>query len=372
MYKDWKPPGELIKTLNDEASTYEIWKSSLLDKPVQQMLKRIQILVPLFIEGGTLINMDDDPEWSLRRWTVFLMYKKNSQTETSVTSPYVFMGYSTVYRYYPYQPSTPPASPVGKTSDRRKLDFQFPFPEGYDLELACRSRISQFILLPPFQRGGNGSRLYETIFLHYLHHPQTVEITVEDPNEDFDDLRDLNDLKRLRGLPEFDSIRINTDVVPRPKGKFQAGLTVDLQVRETLRKSVKIAPRQFIRLVEMQLLSRIPTTIRKSLLLQKKTGTYVENKALENEYHLWQLFVKQRLYRHNKDSLAQLDVPERIEKLDETLGSVELDYDRLLRTLDARQALKYKPEIGKGKKRATDDESEAAEPAIKRARVDEV
>ena len=48
------------------------------------------------------------------------------------------------------------------------------------------------------------------------------------------------------------------------------------------------------------------------------------------------MLVKQRLYRHNKDSLAQLDRVERIEKLEQALGSVEVDYARLLRAFDAR------------------------------------
>jgi histone acetyltransferase 1 len=39
------------------------------------MIKRIQILVPLFIEGGTLVELDE-PDWALERWTVFFLYEK--------------------------------------------------------------------------------------------------------------------------------------------------------------------------------------------------------------------------------------------------------------------------------------------------------
>ena len=52
---DWTPPGELWQTLEVEGKTYEVWKGGLTDPAVKQLIKRIQILVPLFIEGGTLI-----------------------------------------------------------------------------------------------------------------------------------------------------------------------------------------------------------------------------------------------------------------------------------------------------------------------------
>jgi histone acetyltransferase 1 len=375
IYKDWKPPGELLRTLTASDSTYEIWKGSLADKAVQQMVKRIQILIPLFIEGGQAIN-PNDPEWSLQRWTVFLLYKKSTEIDTSSGSPYVFMGYSTVYRYYHYQLPTPPSSPPSKklplpTAQPVHHEFQFPLSDTSKSELPCRSRISQFLILPPFHGGGNGSRFYESIFDFYLSTPQTVEITVEDPNETFDDLRDLNDLKRLRTMPEFTGLRIRTDVTIPKKGRVPTGKIVDLLAIESLRRKMKIAPRQFMRLVEMQLLSLIPTYVRKSLLHELKKGTAAELKAREHEYHLWQLFVKQRLYRHNKDTLIQLDRAERIDKLDDALSAVEADYGRLLRTLDQRQE---KSATGNGEgngKRAADEEIDDGGPSSKKVKVTE-
>jgi len=192
-----------------------------------------------------------------------------------------------------------------------------------------------------------------------------VEITVEDPNEQFDDLRDLNDLARLSHLPEFTSLRINTDVVVRHKGRVPAGKIVDSAALDAIRGKMKIAPRQFSRVVEMQLLSLIPTSIRKSLLLEQKQGTVAEQKLKEHEYHLWELFVKQRLYRHNKDSLIQLDRAERIDKLEDALGSVEADYARLLRKFDERA----NPKASNGKRSAPDEDDE--EPVQKRAKVAE-
>jgi histone acetyltransferase 1 len=345
-----------------------------VDKAMQQMLKRIQILIPLYIEGGTAINLND-PEWSLQRWTVFLLYKKIAEKVTSGGSPYIFMGYSTVYRYYHYQLPTPPSSPAGEKTPITKPathDFQFPLSNTSRPEIPHRSRISQFLILPPFHGGGNGSRFYETIFDFYLNAPQTIEITVEDPNEIFDDLRDLCDIKRLRTMPEFTDFRIRTDVTVRQKGRVPTGKIVDLVAMESLRRKMKMAPRQFFRMVEMQLLSYIPTYIRKSLLHEQKKGTPAEIKAREHEYHLWQLFVKQRLYRHNKDTLIQLDRAERIDKLDDALNAVEADYGRLLRTADQRQ--EKKPANGNGEgngKRAADEDVDGGGPSSKKVRMSE-
>jgi len=359
-YADWKPPGELWKTIQSRDQTYEIWKGSLADLAVQQMIKRIQIMVPFFIEGGTFIELEDP---ALDRWTVFFLYQKKTVDVTA--SPYVFMGYSTIYKYFYYQPiatNSPPSATKQRISHPANLDFQLPLPQSKDTSFSCRSRISQFLILPPFQGGGNGSRFYNAIFDFYLHEPQTIEITVEDPNESFDDLRDLNDLTLLRTLPEFTTLRINTSVTLRAKGPVPRNI-VDLSALEALRKKMKIAPRQFYRVVEMQLLSLIPTSVRQSLLLEQERKKEPNSAERKKEYHLWQLWVKKRLYKHNKDTLMQLDRVERIEKLEQALGGVEADYARLLRALDSR---------GKGKAVVGNGEGSASGANGKRSSPDDV
>ncbi len=78
-----------------------------------------------------------------------------------------------------------------------------------------RLRLSQFVILPPYQQQGHGCRfppgsccspvradmilaqLYSTLFQHLLNRPDVAELTVEDPAEAFEDLRDRNDLRYL-------------------------------------------------------------------------------------------------------------------------------------------------------------------------------
>lgn len=339
IYAQWAPPGKLWQSLEAGGQTYEVWKGSLADPAVRQLVKRIQIFVPLFIEGGTFIELDE-PDWSLERWTVFFLFEKSADPVPGI-SAYTFMGYSTVYRFYFHQSLTPPSSPLRAKqaiNSPTDIDFDLANSEYSFSNHPCRSRISQFIILPPFQKGGNGSRFYNSIFDFYLKEPQTVEITVEDPNEAFDDLRDLNDLARLRKLPEFANLRINNKAVARAKGLVPRDI-VEADSLQKIRKQIKIAPRQFARLVEMHLLSFIPLSIRQSLLVERPSNI-PDRPAKEHEYRLWQLLTKQRLYRHNRDSLMQLDRAERIEKLEDALGSVEADYARLLRIFDERQKAK--------------------------------
>ncbi|KAH8805646.1 acyl-CoA N-acyltransferase [Xylogone sp. PMI_703] len=367
-YKSWTPPGELYKTIESGGKHYEVWKGSLADMAVQQMLKRIQILVPFFIEGGTFIELQD-PEWSLERWTVFFLYEKIGSPTSA--SPYVFIGYSTIYRYYLFRPKK---SQPGAKSHATDLDFELPLSEISFLDFPCRSRISQFLILPPFQGAGNGARFYNAIFDFYLNDHQTIEITVEDPNESFDDLRDLNDLARLRKDPEFAALRISTSVVIRSKGPLPKGI-VDQEKLDRIRTKYKIAPRQFARVTEMQLLSLIPKSVRQSLIIEQPRSTGPELKTKEHEYHLWQLLVKQRLYKHNKDMLMQLDRAERVDKLEQTLGGVEADYARLLRALDEKSANNGSTVSdiavrSNGKRAAPEEETEESlEPVSKKVRI---
>lgn len=330
---NWTPPGEVWQTIESEGKIYEIRKGNMVDPAIQQLVKRVQIMVPLNIEGGMMIDFED-AEWSLDRWTVFFLYEKKTDVAPPA-SPYAFMGYCTVFRYC-YFPRTVPADTTSQDRPAESQEILDLAAADIDLDLTpCRSRISQFVILPPYQRGGNGSRFYNTIFDYYLQNSPTVEITVEDPNEAFDDMRDLNDLQRLRKDPAFAAIKINT-AAPYPRKGPAPRDIVDTAALEKIRQRFKIAPRQFHRVTELHLLSHIPLGVRQTLIDRKPTASGAELRAQEHEYDLWRLWVKQRLYKHNKDTLAQLERIERIEKLDQALGGVEADYARLLREYEGR------------------------------------
>lgn len=69
----FRPPGELLTKYGAEERTFEVWHASLKDQRMQELFRRMQIFTPLFIEGGTYVSLDD-PDWTLDRWTVFMLY----------------------------------------------------------------------------------------------------------------------------------------------------------------------------------------------------------------------------------------------------------------------------------------------------------
>lgn len=93
---------------------------------------------------------------------------------------------------------------------------------------------SQFVVLPPFQRQGHGcmspskqvnsksnqfiAALYTAIYQRVLSQDHVSELTVEDPAEAFEDLRDRNDLKMLLGLKQFMEEGFGTNGTPTGGG----------------------------------------------------------------------------------------------------------------------------------------------------------
>ncbi|KAF5594101.1 histone acetyltransferase type B catalytic subunit [Fusarium pseudoanthophilum] len=360
---NWVPPGTLHATFDSPDGEYEIWRGNLADPAIQQLNSRLQIFVPLFIEGGTYIGQDpemDSTELDLSdadRWTFFALYQKRKVADKT---SYVFVGYSTIYRFYYFQPPTPPASP-------RSDEWELPNGEVDLSELPSRTRLSQFVILPPFQGKGNGARLYKTIFEHYHKIPQTYEFTVEDPNEAFDDLRDICDLQFLRTMPDFNDLRLDTSVTLPKKGTLPK-LIVGSDKLETIRLQAKIAPRQFGRVLEMHLMSQLPKSVRPTMDIDGDKREATQADKLQSK--IWSLIVKQRLYRHNKDVLSQIEPHERVEKLDDTLQGVGLEYARILAALERSAKHSQSQTVANGKRKLGAEGTEQ-DPGSKKARVED-
>lgn len=127
-----------------------------------------------------------------------------------------------------------------------------------------RMRISQFLVLPPYKKRGHGSKLYQTIYQIFKSRQEICEITVEDPNEEFSDMRDKNDIRYLLEHGAFKGLKapVSADVIAE------------------LCTEYKLTNRQTQRCIEMYLLSNI-------------------NKVNVDEYKAYRLQVKQRLYSFN-------------------------------------------------------------------------
>lgn len=372
------PPGEKIHEYTRDGRTFETWCASLSDPAARSILENMQILTLMYIDGGSTLELEQD--WTTQRWKLFLVYEVN-QNASGKNSPYSLAGYGTSYRSFTFperqkavqfdvfSPSSqsvddflPPTD--GETNQLGTIaDFKTP------LDLPSRERLSQFLILPPYQAAGHGAELYNAMYKHLTSPENVREFTVEDPNDAFDDLRDRCDLIYLRAnVPEFAALRINTEV-PEEKMAKDAPIPVDLivplEVRKQISRDTKIMPRQFDRLVEMHTLSFIPPANRsRSRITRREKTTNPNDKA----YFFWRLYVKQRLYVFNRDQLAQVEHEERVEKLEAALDSVLEKYDEIMEAVEAREkaneenglAGSTKTSMPKRKRRVVDEDDEDA------------
>lgn len=162
---------KMSKKGSDEGDprTFEIYKFDFDSRKFRSYHKRLQNFLPFFIDGARFIDDGDD------RWEIYVTFEKIAQPDGRTT--YAVVGYSTCYPFFYY----------AKQPDLRRM------------------RISQFLILPPYQKMGHGSTLYRTLFTSFLGRKDIAEITVEDPNDDFTDMRDVNDLKLLSERDAFKS-----------------------------------------------------------------------------------------------------------------------------------------------------------------------
>lgn len=205
-----------------------------------------------------------------------------------------------------------------------------------------------------------------------------TEITVEDPSEAFDDLRDFRDYARLTSNGTFAQIKLNSSIDPKLSTnkigvRVPTSHLLDMPLLKSLRTKNKIAPRQFYRLVEMKIFSEIPKHVRSAgpaRLTQRGRSTNTDDRT----FYYWRLLVKQRVYKQNKDVLIQLDRLDRCDKVDQSVGEIVGDYERLLNGMqkwneaeersDERkvgEAEASEPRQPRAKRKIIDDDDEEAE-----------
>ena len=230
-----------------DARVFEIYRATWDTPGFRDLHRRMQIFALFFIEGASYIHEDES------NWEFHCLYER-------IGDSYVFVGYTSLYRFWCW-------------------------PD------ASRIRLSQFVILPPYHKQGHGRTLYTTVYKQMLSRDKVTELTVEDPSEAFDRLRDSADLALL--IPELEPARLSPPIDPTWS--------------ESERLKRKIAPRQWSRLIEMAQLIRLDPSD------EERTRAY-------------RLQVKARLFRFNKDILTQLAKEERVQKLQETFESVLDEY----------------------------------------------
>jgi len=112
-----------------------------------------------FIDGLSFIQLDP-------YWTYYVIYKETILPKAKKPI-YSVCAYSTTYEFWD------------------------------DNNTNCKTRISQFLVLPPYQGKGFGKELLDSIYNDLLKNKKCQEITVEDPSYEFQTMRDGYDIRLI-------------------------------------------------------------------------------------------------------------------------------------------------------------------------------
>jgi len=163
----FKPYGEMIHSYkvhkNDTDRTFEIYKTSIEEPGFRDFHERLQPFMMFYIDAASFIDVDDD------KWEYYLLFEKY---QSNANPMWAIAGYMTVYNYYAYPGM-------------------------------IRPRVSQVLVLPPFQRMGHCATMLQTFYNQCFSNPDIKDITVEDPSENFQRVRDFVDARNCSKLDSF-------------------------------------------------------------------------------------------------------------------------------------------------------------------------
>jgi len=163
----FKPPGDLTHAYSvcrdsSEERQFEIYRSDTTTAGLKDYHERVQPFILFYVDKASYIEYDE-------RWRFFIIFEKYRVDGETM---YAFVGYMTVYNYYAY-----PAR--------------------------IRPRISQVLIMPPFQRHGHAAQLVQCFYNECYARSEVLDIHVEDPSENFQRVRDYIDVRNCLKLPAF-------------------------------------------------------------------------------------------------------------------------------------------------------------------------
>ena len=139
-----------------EVITYEVYRGNFSCALMRAYHARLQFFLLFFIDRSSFINDAD------LVWEVILLFQKRVCLAKNVTT-YHIVGYTTLYKFLSY-------------------------PDDWKM------RLSQILILPPYQRAGHGQKLLQLVYLE-AEKRKMIEVNIEDPSPVFQMLRDLTDIQ---------------------------------------------------------------------------------------------------------------------------------------------------------------------------------
>ncbi|OWR50736.1 histone acetyltransferase type B catalytic subunit [Danaus plexippus] len=246
--KNFTPHGKLIHTFSTipcdgcESRTFEVYYSEVTTPGFLSFHERIQTFLLWYVDGASFINVDDD------QWTFFTVFEKcrNSVGEYR----YSVAAYTTVFRYYAYPNNV-------------------------------RPRVSQVLTLPPFRKMGICANLLQAIYSHFIAQPEVVDITVEDPSESFQRIRDFVDVKNCESLPAFQPLKLlqgfSPEMINQARSKFKINKKQARRVYEILRlKNTNTSDKTAYLTYRLDVKNRLNAPFQKKKLELKKLQKFLK------------------------------------------------------------------------------------------------
>jgi histone acetyltransferase 1 len=234
----------LLNYQKDEKK-FEIILGSFDNPKVVDYHEKLQTFSLFFIQGSSFIESEDE------KWKIFFLFENSN-----------IVGYCTVYPFYGYP-------------DRTRL------------------RISQFIILPPFQKQGHGSKLLNSIY-NYAKQINSIDVCVEDASEEFQMLRDKVDLKNFQKL----NLKLNL---------------FDKEFKIQVKNELKLNDSQIRKCYEIEKLNQILSG--KDNTIEKKKYELEVKRRLFKEFDLNNIFEEKEECKSNLDAIYQEVYQEYIEIL---------------------------------------------------------
>ncbi|CAH0677783.1 unnamed protein product [Spodoptera exigua] len=236
------PYGKLIHAFQATPSdggdkrSFEVYYSETSTSGFLDYHQRLQTFLLWYIDAASFIDVDDD------QWTFFTVYEKFQSSEGGTR--YATAAYATVYRYYAYPRHS-------------------------------RPRISQVLTLPPFRKLGICANLLEAIYANFMIQPDVVDITVEDPSQDFQRIRDYVDAASCENLPAFHPSKLvqgfSQDMAVQACNKFKINKKQARRIYEILRlKNTNTSDKTAYLNYRLEVKNRLNAPFQKKKLEMKK------------------------------------------------------------------------------------------------------
>lgn len=196
--------------LQADNSDLEVFRLAMDNMAGRNLYSRLVPLALLLIDGSSPIDVSDP------RWELYVLVQKNNG-QLGQTHP-TLLGFAALYRFYHYPDSS-------------------------------RLRLSQILILPPYQRKGFGCFLLE-VLNNVAISENVYDFTIEEPLSQLLQMRTCIDVKRLRGFGPIQEA-VESAVSQFKLGKLSKKVSFPPLLPPTaaivdVRKSLKITKEQFL------------------------------------------------------------------------------------------------------------------------------